>query len=82
MPIRATSAWRRRSARQTIDKCSKELSRHLATGESSLIPTALPTIPKPVNVVNKVVPNPADVASKVFSTDALPSLPKAAPSEP
>lgn len=60
--------------RKTIDKWAKELSAYLATGTfpTSLIPTTLPKIPKPADVVNKVVPNPADVVNKVVPTPALP----------
>lgn len=44
--------------RKTIDKWAKELSEYLATGDfpTSLIPTTLPKIPKPADVVSKVVP--------------------------
>ena len=44
--------------RKTIDKWAKELSEYLATGSFpvSLIPTSLPKIPKPADVVSKVVP--------------------------
>lgn len=57
--------------RQTIDKWAKELSSYLATGQFpvSIIPTSLPKVPKPADIVGKVLP-----------TDALPSLP--APSIP
>lgn len=61
--------------RQTIDKWAKELSAYLATGHFpvSLLPTSLPKVPKPADVVGKVLPNPADVAGKVLPTDALPT---------
>lgn len=62
--------------RQTIDKWAKELSAYLATGTfpTSLIPTSLPKVPKPADVVKTVVPNPADVVNKVVPTPALPDI--------
>lgn len=62
--------------RQTIDKWATELSTYLATGHFpvSLLPTSLPKVPKPADVVNKVLPNPADVAGKVIPTNTLPSI--------
>lgn len=57
--------------RQTIDKWAKELSVYLATGSFpvSVIPTSLPKVPKPADLVKKAVP-----------TDVLPdALPKALP---
>lgn len=58
--------------RQTIDKWAKELSVYLATGAFpvSVIPTTLPKVPKPADVVKKAVP------TDVLPTDALPAVPK------
>lgn len=60
--------------RKTIDKWAKELSAYLATGSfpTSLIPTTLPKVPKPADMVKKVVPNPTDVVNKVVPTPTLP----------
>lgn len=70
--------------RKTIDKWAKELSEYLATGSfpSSLIPTGLPKIPKPADVVREVIPNPADVVNKVVPTPALPDVQLPAVSHP
>lgn len=66
--------------RKTIDKWAKELSAYLATGAfpTSLIPTTLPKVPKPADVVKKVVPNPVDAVNKVVPTPALPEVPQPA----
>lgn len=47
--------------RKTIDKWAKELSAYLATGSfpTPSIPTSLPKIPKPADVLKKAVPTPA-----------------------